>query len=176
MSEYGGLAKQVPMIATVFVIVTLSSVGLPGTNGFVGEFLILSGTWLSRMKHAAIFSTIAATGVILGAVYMLLLVERVFFGKLTNEHNKHLPDLSVREGFVLAPMIALIVVMGLVPQPFLAPAKPAVDRLVQRFQAAEVRLGQGPQVGTVTTAIAARPTMPAPVPAMPAAPVHPEVH
>jgi NADH-quinone oxidoreductase subunit M len=176
MSEYGGLAKQVPMIATVFVIVTLSSVGLPGTNGFVGEFLILSGTWLSRMKHSAIFSTIAATGVILGAVYMLLLVERVFFGKLTNEHNKHLPDLTVREGFVLAPMIALIVVMGLVPQPFLAPAKPAVDRLIQRFQAAEVRLGQGPQVGTMPTAIAGRAALPAPVPAMPAAPAPHEVH
>ena len=85
----------------------------------------------------------------------------------------------MREGFVLAPMIALIVVMGLVPQPFLAPAKPAVDRLVQRFQAAEVRLGQGPQVGTQTTALAARAALPAPVPAMPMMPVppaHPEVH
>ena len=179
ISEYGGLAKQVPLIATVFVIVTLSSVGLPGTNGFVGEFLILSGTWLSRLKHSAVFSTVAATGVILGAVYMLLLVEKVFFGKITNDENRHLPDLTVREGFVLAPMIALIVVMGLVPQPFLAPAKPAVDRLVQRFQAAEVRLGQGPQVGTQTTAIAVRAALPAPVPAMPVMPVppaHPEVH
>ncbi len=176
MAEYGGLAKQVPLIATVFVIVTLSSVGLPGTNGFVGEFLILSGTWLSRMKHATVLSVFATTGVILGAVYMLLLVERVFFGKLTNDHNRHLPDLTVREGFVLAPMIALIVVMGLMPQPFLAPAKPAVDRLIQRFQVAEARLGEGPQVGTQTTAISSRPFMPAPVPAMPAAPVHPEVH
>jgi NADH-quinone oxidoreductase subunit M len=176
MSEYGGLAKQVPMIATVFVIVTLSSVGLPGTNGFVGEFLILSGTWLSRMQHSAILSTVAATGVILGAVYMLLLVEKVFFGKITNEHNRHLPDLTVREGFVLAPMIVAIVVMGLLPQPFLAPAKPAVDRLVQRFQAAEVAMGRTQsEVGTVTTAIASTPRLP-PVPAMPAAPAHPEVH
>jgi NADH-quinone oxidoreductase subunit M len=179
ISEYGGLARQVPLIATVFVIVTLSSVGLPGTNGFVGEFLILSGTWLSRLRHSAVFSTLAATGVILGAVYMLLLVERVFFGKLTNDHNRHLPDLSLREGFVLAPMIALIVVMGLLPQPFLAPAKPAVDRLVQRFQQTEARLGVPTEVGTQTTAFAARAALPA-VPAMPAplpaAPVHPEVH
>ncbi|HEX9402751.1 MAG TPA: NADH-quinone oxidoreductase subunit M [Anaeromyxobacter sp.] len=160
ISEYGGLAKQVPAIATVFVIVTLSSVGLPGTNGFVGEFLILSGTWLSRMRSSALLSTLAALGVILGAVYMLLLVERVFFGKLRNEHNRHLSDLSVREAFVLAPMIALIVVMGLVPQPFLAPAKPAVDRLVQRFQATEQRLGLPTTVGTQTTAIAARPALP----------------
>jgi NADH-quinone oxidoreductase subunit M len=103
---------------------------------------------------------------------MLLLVERVFFGTLTNDHNRHLPDLSVREGFVLAPMVALIVVMGVVPQPFLAPAKPAVDRLVQRFQAVEERLGKGPQVGTNITAFAARAAMPAavPVPALPIAP------
>jgi NADH-quinone oxidoreductase subunit M len=161
----------------VFVIVTLSSVGLPGTNGFVGEFLILSGTWLSRLHFSAGFATLAALGVILGAVYMLLLVERVFFGTLTNEHNKHLPDLSVREWFVLAPMIALIVVMGLLPQPFLAPAKPAVDRLVRRFQAVEVRLGQGPQVGTDTTALGARALMrlPEPPAALPTLPAVPEV-
>jgi NADH-quinone oxidoreductase subunit M len=179
IADYGGIAKQVPMIATVFVIVTLSSVGLPGTNGFVGEFLILSGTWLSRMNFGAGLATLAALGVILGAVYMLLLVERVFFGKLTNDHNRHLSDLSVREGFVLAPMIALIVVMGLMPQPFLAPAKPAVDRLVARFQATEQRLGLPTTVGTQTTAIAARPALPAPlpaVPAFPAPPAVPEVH
>jgi len=176
ISEYGGIAKQVPWIATAFIIVTLSSVGLPGTNGFVGEFLILSGTWLSRLAYQTVFATLAALGVILGAVYMLLLVEKVFFGKLENAHNRHLPDLTVREGFVLAPMIVLIVVMGLAPQPFLAPAKPAVDRLVQRFQAAEVRLGKGPQVGTETTSIAARAALPAPVPAMAVPPAPGEVH
>jgi NADH-quinone oxidoreductase subunit M len=179
ISEYGGIAKQVPLIATVFIIVTLSSVGLPGTNGFVGEFLILSGTWLSRLGGAPVFATLAALGVILGAVYKLLLVEKVFFGTLRNEHNRHLPDLSLREVFVLAPMIVLIVVMGILPQPFLAPAKPAVDRLVQRFQAAEVRLGKGPQVGTERTAFeAARAPAPLGVPALPAPPVLPaaEVH
>jgi NADH-quinone oxidoreductase subunit M len=161
ISEYGGLAKQVPVIAVAFVIVTLSSIGLPGTNGFVGEFLILSGTWLSRLKGSAVFATLGAVGVILGAVYMLLLVEKVFFGTIRNEENRHLRDLSVREGFVIAPMIALIVIMGIVPGPFLAPAKPAVDRLVQRFQAAEVRLGNGPQVGTVEPAIAVTARTPA---------------
>jgi len=177
ISEYGGLAKQVPALATVFVIVTLSSVGLPGTNGFVGEFLILSGTWLSRLQSASTFATIGALGVILGAVYMLFLVEKVFFGKITNPENEHLPDLSVREWFVLAPMIALIVGMGIFPQPFLAPAKPAVDRLVQRFQAAEARLGEGPQVGTQTTALAARGVAPIrAMPALPIPPAHPEAH
>jgi NADH-quinone oxidoreductase subunit M len=88
---------------------------------------------------------------------MLSLVEKVFFGGLHNPENRHLKDLSVREGFVLAPMIVLIIVMGLLPGPFLKPAKPAVDRLVQRFQAAERRAGIGPQVGTVETAVIARP-------------------
>ncbi|ACG71684.1 proton-translocating NADH-quinone oxidoreductase, chain M [Anaeromyxobacter sp. K] len=169
ISEYGGIAKRVPVIAAAFVIVTLSSIGLPGTNGFVGEFLILSGTWLSRLGGSAVFATVAALGVILGAVYMLLLVEKVFFGPNQNPQNHHLPDLSVREGFVLAPMIALIVVMGLLPGPFLAPAKPAVDRLIQRFQVAEARLGKGPQVGTAVPAVMVR--APAPAPAAEPAPL-----
>jgi NADH-quinone oxidoreductase subunit M len=170
ISEYGGLAKQVPVIATAFVIVTLSSIGLPGTNGFVGEFLILSGTWLSRLGSAAIFATLAAVGVILGAVYMLLLVEKVFFGPIRKPENRLLRDLTVREGFVLAPMIALIIVMGLLPGPFLAPAKPAVDRLIQRMQQAEARAGQGPQVGTTEPAIAVRAAIPPPsAPARPGA-------
>jgi NADH-quinone oxidoreductase subunit M len=160
IAEYGGLAKQVPLIATAFVIVTLSSIGLPGTNGFVGEFLILSGTFLSKLASGPVFATLASIGVILGAVYMLVLVEKVFFGKIENPENKHLPDLSVREGFVLAPMIVAIVVMGLLPGPFLKPAKPAVDRLVQRFQQVELRLGATPSVGTVDTAVASRPALP----------------
>jgi NADH-quinone oxidoreductase subunit M len=159
IAEYGGLAKQVPWLATAFVVVTLSSVGLPGTNGFVGEFLILSGTFLSRVASSTAFATVASVGVILGAVYMLLLVEKVFFGPIRQEENRHLADLSVREGFVLAPMVLLIVVMGLVPGPFLAPAKPAVDRLVQRFQQVEARRGEPTSVGTIDTAVAARPVL-----------------
>jgi NADH-quinone oxidoreductase subunit M len=161
IAEYGGLAKQVPWLATAFVIVTLSSIGLPGTNGFVGEFLILSGTFLSRVAASTAFATLASVGVILGAVYMLLLVEKVFFGTIHQEENRHLKDLSLREGFVLAPMIVAIVVMGLLPGPFLAPARPAVDRLVQRFQQVEARRGLPTSVGTVDTAVAARPA-PAP--------------
>ena len=104
LSEYGGIAKQVPWLATAFVVVTLSSIGLPGTNGFVGEFLILSGTFLSRLPYGQVLSVVAATGVILGAVYMLVLVEKVFYGPIRNEENRHLPDLSVREWFVMAPV------------------------------------------------------------------------
>ncbi len=160
LSEYGGVAKQMPWLATAFVVVTLSSIGLPGTNGFVGEFLILSGTFLSRLPNGQVLTVVASTGVILGAVYMLVLVEKVFYGPIRKEENRHLPDLSLREGLVIAPVIVFIVVMGLMPAPFLAPAKPAVDRLVQRFQQAEARLGLPSRVGTVPTAVAARPPLP----------------
>jgi NADH-quinone oxidoreductase subunit M len=156
ISEFGGLGRSTPVIAAAFVLVTLSSIGLPGTNGFVGEFLILSGTWLSRLHAPSWMAALAAVGVILGAVYMLLLVQRLFFGPIRKEENRALPDMSVREGFVLAPMIALILVMGLLPQPFLDPVKPAVDRLVARFQAVEAKLGGDLRVGTVPSATSVR--------------------
>jgi NADH-quinone oxidoreductase subunit M len=162
VADYGGIAKQVPWLAAAFVLVTLSSIGLPGTNGFVGEFLILSGTWLGRLPGARALAAIGATGVILGAVYMLWLVERVFYGAIRNEENRHLPDLSLREGLVLAPVIVAIVAMGLAPQPFLSPAKPAVDRLVARMMEADRRLraadpSRPPSVGTEPPALARSP-------------------
>ncbi len=176
ISDYGGIAKQVPWLATLFVVVTMSSVGLPGTNGFVGEFLILSGTWLSRLPSAGLFAARAATGVVLGAVYMLTLVQKVYFGPNHNPANRHIPDLSVREAFVLAPVIVAIVAMGLAPQPMLQIAKPSVDRLMARMTAAEQRLREAdptlrPLVGTEPAAIAfARPPA-VPAPAVPA-PAH----
>jgi NADH-quinone oxidoreductase subunit M len=183
ISEYGGIAKQVPWLATLFLVVTFSSVGLPGTNGFIGEFLILSGTWLSRLPHAGWYAALAATGVVLGAVYMLTLVQKVFFGKITNPENRHIPDLSVREAFVMLPIVVAIVAMGLVPQPLLANARPSVDRLIARMQAAEYKMRQADPtlpalVGTEPAALAfARPPAnPAPAPEAPppgnAAPAH----
>jgi NADH-quinone oxidoreductase subunit M len=173
ISEYGGIAKQMPWFAAVFVIVTLSSIGLPGTNGFVGEFLILSGTWLAKIRRAPVYAAFGATGVILGAVYMLILVERVFFGQNKNPANHALADLSLREAFVLVPLVVLIVVMGLVPGPFLSPAKGSVDRLMARFAAA--------QVGTESPELALARPVPQPAPgghegAPPAAAPFPHVH
>jgi NADH-quinone oxidoreductase subunit M len=161
ISEYGGVAKQVPWLATVFVVVTLSSIGLPGTNGFVGEFLILSGTWLAKLARAPWFSAVGATGVILGAVYMLLVVERVFFGPLQNKKNAGLRDLSLREWVVIAPLLLLIGVMGLMPQPFLDPVRQPVDRLLSRFAQVERRLQESdpartPTTGTQPPAVAGR--------------------
>jgi NADH-quinone oxidoreductase subunit M len=167
IADYGGIARQVPWIAAAFVVVTLSSVGLPGTNGFVGEFLILSGTWLGRLPRAGLYAAVGATGVILGAVYMLLLVEKVFFGPMRNEANRGMRDLSLREAFVLAPIVVLIVAMGIAPMPFLAPAKAPVDRLIGLLQQAEQRMGRGSQVGTEPPALA---SARAPLPAARAAP------
>ncbi|HEU4383549.1 MAG TPA: NADH-quinone oxidoreductase subunit M [Anaeromyxobacteraceae bacterium] len=169
IADYGGIAKQVPWIAAAFVVVTLSSIGLPGTNGFVGEFLILSGTWVGRLPRAGLYAAVAATGVILGAVYMLWLVEKVFFGPMRHDANRGLRDLSLREAFVLAPIVVLIVAMGVAPMPFLAPARPSVDRLIGLLQQAEQRMGRGPQVGTVPPALAsARSVLPPAPPAPPA--------
>jgi NADH-quinone oxidoreductase subunit M len=128
ISEFGGLAKVMPAYAAVFVIVTLSSIGLPTTNGFVGEFLILWGTFKSQvLPHPRWMTMLAATGVILGAVYMLSVVLRMFFGSLKNPRNRDLQDLSAREWLYLLPGIVLIFVMGLFPTPFLKKIEPSVE-------------------------------------------------
>ncbi|MDA8161884.1 MAG: NADH-quinone oxidoreductase subunit M, partial [Desulfobacteraceae bacterium] len=111
ISEYGGIARIMPIYSTIFFIVTLSSIGLPTTNGFIGEFLILLGTFEVN-KTAAV---LAASGVILGAVYMLWMVQRVFYGEVTNPKNLKLPDLSLREFGYLAPLLVFIFWIGLYP-------------------------------------------------------------
>jgi NADH-quinone oxidoreductase subunit M len=128
ISAFGGIAKVMPLFAVAFMIVTLSSVALPGTNGFVGEFLILLGSWKTNPGLTAI----ATTGVIFGAVYMLWVFQRVMFGPVTHEENKDLKDLSGRELLVLAPMIVAIFAMGIFPNFFFAKVSPSIDRLVQR--------------------------------------------
>lgn len=122
IKDYGGLAKVMPKYATVFIIVALSSIGLPGLNGFVGEFLILLGTFKSNWLYAAF----AATGVIFAAVYLLWLIQRVFYGPLDKDENKDLQDLTLREKFVLFPLVIMIIVMGVYPQLFLSKMEESV--------------------------------------------------
>jgi NADH-quinone oxidoreductase subunit M len=131
IADYGGLAKSVPVFSAVFMMVTLSSIGLPGLNGFVGEFMILLGAF----QFAPLPTAIAGTGVILGAVYMLWVYQRVVFGPLKNPANADLPDLNRRELAYLAPLLALAVIMGLFPAPFLERINPSVDRFVARLAA-----------------------------------------
>jgi NADH-quinone oxidoreductase subunit M len=119
-----------------FLLITLASVALPGTNGFVGEFLVLIGAFKGQFSpNARYFTAVAATGVILSAVYMLWMFQRVNYGPMTNAKNRGLRDLSVREWAVIAPICAMAIVMGVVPGAFLRPMEPAVRKTVQTTDA-----------------------------------------
>ncbi|RPJ66939.1 MAG: NADH-quinone oxidoreductase subunit M [Acidobacteria bacterium] len=128
ISEYGGLKAVMPRLVAVFLIITLSSIGLPGLNGFVGEFLILLGAFRWDPRYAAF----AAVGVILSAVYMLWMFQRVNYGPVTNDENQALPDLTRRERWVIVPTVAAAVLMGVLPGLFLRPMQPSVEKLLQR--------------------------------------------
>jgi NADH-quinone oxidoreductase subunit M len=136
VKEFGGLAKVMPVYAVVFITVTLSSIGVPGTNGFVGEFMVIIGTFMSDHlgNFAHIQGTLAAIGVILAAVYMLSVVQKMFFGPLSNEKNKGLTDMNVREVIAVAPMMAMIFVIGFFPKIFLQPMEPTVDAVLDRYR------------------------------------------
>ncbi|HXG67161.1 MAG TPA: NADH-quinone oxidoreductase subunit M [Blastocatellia bacterium] len=121
IAEFGGLANVMPVFSTLFLIVTLSSIALPLLNGFVGEFLVLIGTYTSTtLPNAKLFASLAAIGMILSAVYMLWMYQRVIWGEVRNPKNRELKDLNGREVVALAPMIALIFVMGVYPSLFLS--------------------------------------------------------
>ncbi|HSK10075.1 MAG TPA: NADH-quinone oxidoreductase subunit M, partial [Vicinamibacterales bacterium] len=128
ISEFGGLKAVVPRLVAAFFVVTLASIGLPGLNGFIGEFLILLGAF--RWNPA--FAAFAALGVILSAVYMLWMFQRVNYGTVTHRENAALPDLTQREAWVIVPTIAVAVFMGIFPGLFLRPMEPSVERLLQR--------------------------------------------
>jgi NADH-quinone oxidoreductase subunit M len=130
IAQFGGLWKPMPRFAAVFLVVMFSSVGLPGLNGFVGEFLILLGAFGANRAAAVC----ASAGLVLGAVYMLWMFQRVVFGPVTHEENARLQDLTPREIAVLAPVVAMIVIMGVYPRPFLQTMEPSVKALVARLQ------------------------------------------
>jgi NADH-quinone oxidoreductase subunit M len=128
ISDFGGLARPMPWFSALFVIASLSSIGLPFLNGFVGEFLIMLGTWTSNaVQHAWIVTMLAGTGVIWAAVYMLWMLQRVVFGTKTNEVNAGLSDLNAREVGLLLPLLALILFMGVYPQPFLSRSRASIE-------------------------------------------------
>jgi NADH-quinone oxidoreductase subunit M len=131
IAEFGGLSKVMPIFAVFFMIVTLSSIGLPGTNGFVGEFLILLGAFQSNI----VYGVLATTGVVLGAAYMLWMFQRVMFGKITKTENEKLQDLSAREITVLVPMVILIFLMGIYPKLFFSKMDVTVESFLKDFKA-----------------------------------------
>ncbi|HEV7891335.1 MAG TPA: NADH-quinone oxidoreductase subunit M [Pyrinomonadaceae bacterium] len=151
ISEFGGLSKPMPWFATFFVISALSSVGLPLLNGFVGEFLIMFGTWNTGFSYAFnlpyvgstfhlnpwVVTMLAATGVIWAAVYMLWMLQRVLFGRVTHAENRRLADLNWREIGLLLPLLALMLYMGAYPRPFLDRSRASVEQVRTRVLGGE---------------------------------------
>jgi NADH-quinone oxidoreductase subunit M len=142
IAEYGGLKHVAPRFVAVFLIITLSSIGMPGLNGFVGEFLTILGAFRWRPE----FAVFAATGVILSAVYMLWMFQRVNYGEVTNPKNEKLPDLTPREWAAIGPAVVMAIVMGVVPNVFLTPMEPSVQSLVRRVTAGEPAMAAAPAV------------------------------
>jgi NADH-quinone oxidoreductase subunit M len=128
ISEYGGLSKVMPVYAAVFLAMTMSSIGLPTLNGFIGEFLILQGVFIA----SKVWALFASSGVVIGAAYMLYLYQRTMFGKIENPKNEKLLDLSHREFVTFAPLLVLAVWMGLYPAPFLRRIEMSVRHIVSR--------------------------------------------
>src|SRR5437899_2402441 len=151
LSQYGGVARVAPALSAVFLVVVLSSIGLPGTNGFVGEFLILIGTFTSTtplgnwgsLPRGQVLSVLAATGVILGAVYMLWMVQRVIFGPKRRAAEHGMTDLTLREWRTVVPLLAAILLIGVYPQPFLSASRVPAEELIQRVARPRAARPQG---------------------------------
>lgn len=127
IEDFGGLLKVIPVFSGIFLVITLSSIGLPGTNGFVGEFTILLGTFKSNMTYAII----GAIGIILAAAYMLWMYQRVVFGKIIHSQNENLKDLNLRERVILIPIILLVFWIGIYPKPILSKMEKSVQTLIE---------------------------------------------
>jgi NADH-quinone oxidoreductase subunit M len=132
ISEFGGLSTPMPNFAAVYLIVTLSSLGMPLLNGFIGEFTILRGVFEVNKVWAAW----GVLGIILGAAYLLWLYQRVMFGNVTNPANEHLPDLNLREYATLVPLVLLAFWIGIYPKPLFGVLEKPVQKLVERFNPA----------------------------------------
>lgn len=130
IEDFGGLASVMPVFATIFILTAFASIGLPGTSGFIGEFLAMIGTY---QRHPWI-AVLAATGVIFAAYYMLPMVQKIIFNPLSNEANRNLPDLSRRELTVLAPLVVIMLWMGVYPKPFLERMEPSIVKLIDTVE------------------------------------------
>jgi NADH-quinone oxidoreductase subunit M len=137
IADFGGLAKVMPIYAALFSIFTFASIGLPGTNGFIGEFLVLVGAFASPYRLAAV---VGAFGIILGAGYMLWLYQRVIFNKITHEENAALTDLNLREIATLLPLVILVFWIGFYPAPFLDILGASVEHLLEPLQAVQIAM------------------------------------
>jgi len=151
IDSYGGIARVVPMFAALLTLVSLSSIGLPGTNGFIGAFLVLVGSF----RPYPIFTTIAATGVIFAAAYLLWAIQRILFNPLDKRENEHIPDLNWRELSLMAPLVAVIIWLGVYPAPVLRRMEMASQAIVTR-----VERGSGVALENAATKVALRAGVP----------------
>ncbi len=135
ISFYGGLVNKMPNYAVVLMIFTLASVGLPGTSGFIGEFLIIIGAF----KFNTFIAFFAALGIILGAVYMLYLYKNIIFGKLSNNKLNEILDLDIREKIILYPLIFMIIIIGIFPNLFLDPMRLSIDLIISNYEIANAK-------------------------------------
>jgi NADH-quinone oxidoreductase subunit M len=140
ISEYGGLTKVMPVFAAIFIIVCLSSIGLPGLNGFVGEFLILLGSFNSPNLHSYSYVIFASSAVILAAVYLLWLYQRVMTGPIENEKNKNLKDISKLELSTLIPILIFIIWIGVQPNTFLRISENSVKKILVIYENAKIKM------------------------------------
>ncbi len=131
IADYGGLARVMPVFAGFFLFIAFASIGLPGLNGFIGEFLVLVGSYLSL----PVWAIVAASGVVLAAVYLLWAYERMFTGPIDNPENEKLLDLDLREKLILVPIAVLVVFLGVYPKPALDRVEPAVIDILDRIEA-----------------------------------------
>jgi NADH-quinone oxidoreductase subunit M len=131
MDAFGGIWKVMPVLGSISLVIVLSSAGLPGLNGFVGEFTILLGAYGSTaIGYASLYTIISALGVILAAVYLLHMYQQVFLGPVNHSENEKLSDITIREVMILVPLLILIFWIGLYPKPFLDLISPAVSHLL----------------------------------------------
>jgi NADH-quinone oxidoreductase subunit M len=130
IDAYGGIARAVPLFAVLLTIVSLSSIGVPGTNGFVGEFLVLLGSFRTQ----PVLTVISATAVIFAAAYLLWAIQRILFNPLDKPENEHIPDLNRRELAIMVPLIAGIIWLGVYPAPVLRRMEVAATRFVQQVE------------------------------------------
>ncbi|HJR58747.1 MAG TPA: NADH-quinone oxidoreductase subunit M [Vicinamibacterales bacterium] len=145
ISEFGGLKAVMPRFVAAFLVITLASIALPLTNGFIGEFLILIGAY----KWNVTLTAAAASGVILSAVYMLWMFQRVNYGPVTNDKNRALPDLTPREWAMMVPTVAMCLFMGVFPNVFLKPMEPSINKVIDRVHSREGAVVKAPPASRI---------------------------
>jgi NADH-quinone oxidoreductase subunit M len=140
IADYGGIIKTVPVFGSLFLVICLSSIGLPGLNGFIGEFMILIGAFKSELLNNHTYAIVGTSGVVLSAVYLLWMYQRVLTGPITKDENKSILDLNVREIVASALVIVFIVWIGVYPNTFLSKSESSINRVIQNVQTVKQNL------------------------------------